>query len=168
MEKNITLEQAAEQLGVPVAAVKKAKADLKRGKHWTVGRYNKTFITPAGVKVLKYELLTGYPVPAEEQPTEVVVGVEPVEPEPVETAPVEEQKPQSGFALDRLLAEGETATVLLTRMPNNRILKVNYKGEERICMCKDSRFFVPGMVIPVRLDGDNLVAKFQPRRLGKF
>ena len=97
-----------------------------------------------------------------------VVGVEPVESEPMETAPVEEQKPQSGFALDRLLAEGETATVLLTRMPNNRLLKVNYKGAERICMCKDSRFFVPGMVIPVRLDGDNLVAKFQPRRLGKF
>ena len=167
MEKNITLEQAAEQLGIPVAALKKAKADLKRGKHWTVGRYNKTFITPAGVEVLRSNLVPES-APAEEQPSEVVVGVELVEPEPVETAPVEEQKPQSGFALDRLLAEGETATVLLTRMPNNRILKVNYKGAERICMCKDSRFFVPGMVIPVRLDGDNLVAKFQPRRLGKF
>ena len=167
MEKNITLEQAAEQLGVPVAALKKAKADLKRGKHWTVGRYNKTFLTPAGVEVLSSKLVPES-APAEEQPSEVVVGVEEVESEPVETAPVEEQKPQSGFALDRLLAEGETATVLLTRMPNNRILKVNYKGAERICMCKDSRFFVPGMVIPVRLDGDNLVAKFQPRRLGKF
>jgi hypothetical protein len=183
--KAIPLEQFAASLGVASDQLKPLKAQLKRGKHWIVGRYNKTYLTAAGQDKLK-ELVAA--------PVEQDSGVEPIsEPETppeADVAPsevqaswaeasqaitdaleehgIEPDAPKTGSALERLLAESETATVLRTRFTNNRVLLVSYEGTERVCLCKDSRYFVPGMVIPVRPDGDSLVAKFQPRRLGKF
>ena len=181
----IPLEQFATSLGVASDQLKPLKTKLKRGKHWIVGRYNKTYLTAAGQYRLKELVAT--PV---EQKAEVEPVSEPETPPEAEVAPSEEQTswaevsqaitealeehgiepdtPKTGSALERLLAESETATVLRTRFTNNRVLLVSYEGTERVCLCKDSRYFVPGMVIPVRQDGDNLVAKFQPRRLGKF
>ena len=165
--KALTLEEAAIQLGATLSAVKEAKASLKRGKHWTVGRYNKPYVNAAGMAKLK-EILA----PMEEQEPEQVLESEPVEVVPVFLDPVEEQiievKPNATNALERLLAENDTAVVVATRFPNRRMLRVKYGEEERWCQCKDSRYFVPGMVIPVRQDGEHLVAKLQPRRLGKF
>jgi len=162
--KALTLEEAAIQLGATLSAVKEAKASLKRGKHWTVGRYNKPYVNAAGMAKLK-EILA----PMEEQEPEQVLESEPVEVVPVFLDPVEEQVAETKpNALERLLAENDTAVVKETRFPNRRMLKVKYGEEERWCQCKDSRYFVPGMVIPVRQDGEHLVAKLQPRRLGKF
>lgn len=165
--KALTLEEAASELGATLDAVKEAKASLKRGKHWTVGRYNKPYVNAAGMLKLK-EILA----PVEEQKPEQVLESDPVEVVPVILDPFEMQepaeRPEVANALERLLAENETATVVATRFPNRRMLKVRYGAEDRWCQCKDSRYFVPGMVIPVRQDGDNLVAKLQPRRLGKF
>ncbi len=162
--KALTLEEAASQLGATLTAVKEAKASLKRGKHWTVGRYNKPYVNAAGMARLK-EILA----PIEEQEPEQVLESEPVEVVPVVLDPVEEQVAETKpNALERLLAENDTAVVMETRFPNRRMLKVKYNEEERWCQCKDSRYFVPGMVIPVRQDGEHLVSKLQPRRLGKF
>lgn len=163
--KAIPLEQFAASLGVASDQLKPLKAQLKRGKHWIVGRYNKTYLTAAGQDKLKE--LVAAPV---EQEADVESVNDAGTPPEADLAPseVQEPAPKTGSALERLLAESETATVLRTRFTNNRVLLVSYEGTERVCLCKDSRYFVPGMVIPVRQDGDNLVAKFQPRRLGKF
>lgn len=183
--KAIPLDTFATSLGVASDQLKPLKAKLKRGKHWIVGRYNKTYLTAAGQDRLK-ELLAA-PV---EQEADVEPVSEPETPPKADVAPsevqtswaeasqsitealeqhgIEPDAPKTGSALERLLAESETATVLRTRFTNNRVLLVSFEGKERVCLCKDSRYFVPGMVIPVRPDGDNLVAKFQPRRLGKF
>ena len=158
--KAILLDEYAASLGMSPAQAKSAKASLKRGRHWIVGRYNKSFLTKAGQEALRQ-----LAAPVEVQEPEIVVGVESEQDEKHEKAP---QEVQNEPALARMLRESDTATVLVTRMPNRRLLKVNHHGEEKICICKDSHYFVPGMVIPVRQDGENLVAKFQPRRLGKF
>lgn len=168
--KAISIEDFAALHSVTVESVKEMKPQLKQGRHWVIGRYKKTMLTPAGQKkALELLVIDNATVEAPETSQlpmgsqEVDMVEPPVTDVPPELPPV---APQSGLA--RLLSESDTATVLVTRMPNLKLLKVNYKGEERICKCRDSRYFVPGMVIPVRLDGDTLVAKFQPRRLGKF
>jgi hypothetical protein len=184
--KAIPLEQFATSLGVASDQLKPLKAQLKRGKHWIVGRYNKTYLTAAGQDRLKELVATSVeqeaniePVSEPETPPEADAAPSEVQEsswaeasqaitEALEQHGIEPDAPKTGSALGRLLAESETATVLRTRFTNNRVLLVSFKGEDRICLCKDSRYFVPGMVIPVRPDGDNLVAKFQPRRLGKF
>jgi hypothetical protein len=183
--KAIPLEQFAASLGVASDQLKPLKAQLKRGKHWIVGRYNKTYLTAAGQDRLKELVATPVeqdsgvePVSEPETPPEADVAPSEVQTswaeasqaitDALEEHGIEPDAPKTGSALERLLAESETATVLRTRFTNNRVLLVSYEGKERICLCKDSRYFVPGMVIPVRQDGDNLVAKFQPRRLGKF
>lgn len=164
--KAISIEDFAALHSVTVESVKELKPQLKHGRHWVIGRYKKTMLTPAGQKkVLELLVIDNATVEAPEA-SELPMGsqeADVIEPLVTDVPPV---APQSGLA--RLLSESDTATVLVTRMPNLKLLKVNYKGEERICKCRDSRYFVPGMVIPVRLDGDILVAKFQPRRLGKF
>jgi len=183
--KAIPLEQFAASLGVASDQIKSLKAQLKRGKHWIVGRYNKTYLTAAGQDRLKE--LVAAPV---EQEADVEPVSEPETPSKPEVAPsevqaswaeasqaitealeqhgIEPDAPKTGSALERLLAESDTAVVKHTRFTNLRVLLVHHNGSDRLCLCKDSRYFVPGMVIPVRQDGDNLVAKFQPRRLGKF
>lgn len=158
--KAILLDEYAVSLGMSLVQVKSAKASLKRGKHWIVGRYNKSYLTKAGQEALRQ-----LAAPVEVQEPEVVVGVES---EPAEKPVEAPQEVQNEPALARMLRESDTAVVKHTRFVNLRVLLVTHNGSDRLCQCKDSRYFVPGMVIPVRQDGENLVAKFQPRRLGKF
>lgn len=158
--KAILLDEYAASLGMSPAQAKSAKASLKRGKHWVIGRYNKSYLTKAGQEALRQ-----LAAPVEAQEPEVVVGVEP---EPAEKPVEASQEVQNEPALARMLRESDTAVVKHTRFVNLRVLLVTHNGSDRLCQCKDSRYFVPGMVIPVRQDGENLVAKFQPRRLGKF
>jgi hypothetical protein len=167
--KAISIEDFAALHSVTVESVKELKPQLKQGRHWVIGRYKKTMLTPAGQKkVLELLVIDNATVEAPEAPeaSELPMGSQEVDVVELPVTELPPVAPQSGLA--RLLSESDTATVLVTRMPNLKLLKVNYKGEERICKCRDSRYFVPGMVTPVRLDGDTLIAKFQPRRLGKF
>lgn len=154
--KPILLDDLAASLGADAKAL---KAQLKQGKHWTVGRYNKTYLTPAGQAKAK-ELYA----PAVEQDEAIEAKLEEAASEP----PEQPEPPKADAGLARLLAESETAVVKHTRFANKRVLLVTHKGSDRICLCKDSRYFTPGMVIPVRYDGNGLVSKYQPRRLGKL
>ena len=154
--KPILLDDLAASLGVKP---KQVKAELKPGKHWFIGRYKKTYLNPAGQAKAK-ELYA----PAVEQDEAIEAKLEEAASEP----PEQPEPPKADAGLARLLAESETAVVKHTRFANKRVLLVTHKGSDRICLCKDSRYFTPGMVIPVRYDGNGLVSKYQPRRLGKL
>ena len=154
--KAIPIDEIAASLGADAKAL---KAQLKQGKHWVIGRYNKTMITPAGQAKAK-ELYA--PAVAQDE------AIEPELEEAVSEPPAQSEPPKGDAGLARLLAESETAVVKHTRFANKRVLLVTHKGSDCICLCKDSRYFTPGMVIPVRYDGATLVSKYQPRRLGKL
>jgi hypothetical protein len=79
-----------------------------------------------------------------------------------------EDVPQVLNATQRLFEGEETAIVKRCRMPNRSMLIVEYRGREVICRCKDSSMFIPGMKIIIRMDGLNLMSKYQPRKLGRY
>lgn len=161
--KAIPLDEIATSLGADAKAL---KAQLKQGKHWVIGRYNKTMITPAGQAKAK-ELYGSWAKASDEIHERLEeAGIDPYA--PAEETPVQPEPPKGDAGLARLLAESETAVVKHTRFANKRVLLVTHKGSDCICLCKDSRYFTPGMVIPVRYDGSTLVSKYQPRRLGKL
>lgn len=157
--KAIPIDQLATELSLSPEQVKSVKTDLKQGKHWVIGRYNKTMITPAGQAKAK-ELYA--PAVAKDE------AIEPELEEAVSEPPAQPEAPKGDAGLARLLAESETAVVKHTRFANKCVLLVTHKGNDCICLCKDSRYFTPGMVIPVRYDRNTLVSKYQPRRLGKL
>ena len=161
--KPILLDDLAASLGADAKAL---KAQLKQGKHWTVGRYNKTYLTPAGQA--KAKELCGSWAQASDKIHEQLedAGIDPYA--PVSEPPAQPEPPKADAGLARLLAESETAVVKHTRFANKRVLLVTRKDGDCICLCRDSRYFTPGMVIPVRYDGNVLVSKYQPRRLGKL
>ncbi len=82
--------------------------------------------------------------------------------------PESEDTPQVLNATQRLFAGEETAIVKRCRLPNKQMMIVEYRGKEMICRCKDSSMFIPGMKIVIRMDGVNLMSKYQPRRLGRY
>jgi len=84
-------------------------------------------------------------------------------PQPVEDVP---QEPMN--ATNRLFDGEETAVVKRCRLPNRQAMVVEYRGKEVVCRCKDSSMFIPGMKIIIRMDGLNLMSKYQPRKLGKY
>ena len=100
-----------------------------------------------------------------------------LEKDPTEEEPINEQAldepesedvPQVLNATQRLFADEETAIVKRCRLPNKQMMSVEYRGKEMICRCKDSSMFIPGMKIIIRMDGVNLMSKYQPRRLGRY
>ena len=91
--------------------------------------------------------------------------------EPINTqaiVPQSEDVPQVVSATDKLFAGEETAIVKRCRLPNRQMMVVEYRGKEVICRCKDSAMFIPGMKIIIRMDGLNLMSKYQPRKLGRY
>lgn len=91
--------------------------------------------------------------------------------EPINTqaiVPQIEDVPQMVSATDRLFEGEETAIVKRCRLPNRQMMIVDYRGKEVICRCKDSAMFIPGMKIIIRMDGLNLMSKYQPRKLGRY
>ena len=82
--------------------------------------------------------------------------------------PQSEDVPQIVSATDRLFAGEETAIVKRCRLPNRQMMIVEHRGKEVICRCKDSSMFIPGMKIIIRMDGLNLMSKYQPRKLGRY
>ena len=82
--------------------------------------------------------------------------------------PQSEDVPQVVSATDKLFAGEETAIVKRCRLPNRQMMIVEYRGKEVICRCKDSAMFIPGMKIIIRMDGLNLMSKYQPRKLGRY
>jgi len=79
-----------------------------------------------------------------------------------------EDVPQVLNATQRLFEGEETAIVKRCRLPNQKMMVVEYRGKEVLCHCKDSSMFIPGMKIIIRMDGMNLMSKYQPRRLGRY
>lgn len=104
--------------------------------------------------------------------TVVDLDKEPMEDEPINEqaldVPQSEDVPQVVSATDRLFAGEETAIVKRCRLPNTQMMVVEYRGKEVICRCKDSSMFIPGMRIIIRMDGLNLMSKYQPRKLGRY
>ena len=93
------------------------------------------------------------------------------EEEPINTQAIVPQiadVPQVVSATDKLFAGEETAIVKRCRLPNRQMMIVEYRGKEVICRCKDSSMFIPGMKIIIRMDGLNLMSKYQPRKLGRY
>jgi hypothetical protein len=96
--------------------------------------------------------------------------------DPMEDEPINEQAivpqiedvPQVLNATQKLFEGEETAIVKRCRLPNRQMLIVEYRGKEVICRCKDSSMFIPGMKIIIRMDGLNLMSKYQPRKLGRY
>ena len=82
--------------------------------------------------------------------------------------PQTEDVPQVLNATQRLFEGEETAIVKRCRLPNQKMMVVEYRGKEVLCHCKDSSMFIPGMKIIIRMDGLNLMSKYQPRRLGRY
>jgi len=82
--------------------------------------------------------------------------------------PQTEDVPQVLNATQRLFEGEETAIVKRCRLPNQKMMVVEYRGKEVLCHCKDSSMFIPGMKIIIRMDGMNLMSKYQPRRLGRY
>jgi len=82
--------------------------------------------------------------------------------------PQTEDVPQVLNATQRLFEGEETAIVKRCRLPNRQMMIVEYRGKEVICRCKDSSMFIPGMKIIIRMDGLNLMSKYQPRKLGRY
>jgi hypothetical protein len=100
------------------------------------------------------------------------VQFEEVDDEPINEqaldVPQIEDVPQVLNATDRMFAGEETAIVKRCRLPNQKMMVVEYRGKEVLCHCKDSSMFIPGMKIIIRMDGLNLMSKYQPRRLGRY
>ncbi len=100
------------------------------------------------------------------------VQLEEVEDEPINEqaldVPQSEDVPQVLNATQKLFEGEETAIVKRCRLPNRQMMIVDYRGREVICRCKDSSMFIPGMKIIIRMDGMNLMSKYQPRRLGRY
>lgn len=95
--------------------------------------------------------------------------IEPINDHVIEDVPQVEDVPQEPMnATDRLFDGEETAIVKRCRLPNRQAMVVEYRGKEVVCRCKDSSMFIPGMRIIIRMDGLNLMSKYQPRRLGKY
>lgn len=103
--------------------------------------------------------------------TVVDLDKEPMEDEPINEqaiVPQSEDVPQVVSATDKLFAGEETAIVKRCRLPNRQMMIVEHRGKEVICRCKDSSMFIPGMRIIIRMDGLNLMSKYQPRKLGRY
>jgi hypothetical protein len=104
--------------------------------------------------------------------TFVDLDKDPMEDEPINEqaldVPQSEDVPQVLNATQRLFEGEETAIVKRCRLPNKQMMIVEYRGKEVICRCKDSSMFIPGMRIIIRMDGLNLMSKYQPRKLGRY
>ena len=160
----MTINQLAEETGFKLSVLKKHLATMKKGRHWSVGRYKQAHLTPAGEAMLR-ELLS----PAEPEP-EVVEDVAPFvceTPNSVEVKLGANSQPVGTLA-DRMLDGHDTATVKMVRLPNTRLLLVEHAGKEVQCLCKDNRFFVPAMKIAVKWVGGKLASVFQPRKIGRW
>jgi len=104
--------------------------------------------------------------------TAVDLDKDPMDDEPINEqaldVPQIEDVPQVLNATQKLFEGEETAIVKRCRLPNRQMMIVEYRGKEVICRCKDSSMFIPGMKIIIRMDGLNLMSKYQPRKLGRY
>ena len=95
--------------------------------------------------------------------------IEPINDHVIEDVPQVEDVPQEPMnATEKLFDGEETAIVKRCRLPNRQAMVVEYRGKEVVCRCKDSSMFIPGRKIIIRMDGLNLMSKYQPRKLGKY
>lgn len=121
---------------------------------------HKFFVNDFGESLLSLSKYKVVQIPSEE------VEDEPINEQAI--VPQSEDVPQIVSATDRLFAGEETAIVKRCRLPNRQMMIVEHRGKEVICRCKDSSMFIPGMRIIIRMDGLNLMSKYQPRKLGRY
>jgi len=156
-EGTVPLLLAAEKHGL----TKKEAKDILLGVEGSFVKVgHKYFVNDFGDNLLSLSKYKVVQIPSEE-----------VEDEPINTqaiVPQSEDVPQVVSATDRLFAGEETAIVKRCRLPNRQMMIVEYRGKEVICRCKDSAMFIPGMKIIIRMDGLNLMSKYQPRKLGRY
>lgn len=93
---------------------------------------------------------------------------EPINEQAMDEVPDSDTVPITMTATDRLFDGEEIAIVKRCRLPNRQMMIVEYRGKEMICRCKDSFMFIPGMRIVIRMDGANLMSKYQPKKLGRY
>jgi len=153
-EGTVPLLIAAEKHGL---SKKEAKDKLLAVEGSFVKVGHKFFVNSLGDSILSL---------AKEQVSELVEE-EPINEQALDV-PQTEDVPQVLNATDRMFAGEETAIVKRCRLPNKQMMIVDYRGKEVICRCKDSSMFIPGMKIIIRMDGLNLMSKYQPRKLGRY
>ena len=162
----MTINQLAEETGVKLKTLKKHLATMKKGRHWSIGRYKQTHLTPAGEAMLR-DLIAAPVDKPEEQIVEDVAQFECETPNSVEVKLGTNSQP-AGTLAERMLDGHDIATVKMVRLPNPRLLLVEHAGKEVQCLCKDNRFFVPAMKIAVKRVGEKLASVFQPRKIGRW
>ena len=154
-EGTVPLLLAAEKHGM---SKKEAKDILLEVPQSFVKVGHKFFVNAFGDNLLSLRKTIDTAIETEEEPIN----------EQALDVPQSEDVPQVVSATDRLFAGEETAIVKRCRLPNRQMMIVEYRGKEVICRCKDSAMFIPGMKIIIRMDGLNLMSKYQPRKLGRY
>ncbi len=157
-EGTVPLLIAAEKHGL---SKKEAKDKLLAVSGSFVKVGHKFFVNSLGDSILSLAKYKVVQIPSEE------VEDEPINEQALDV-PQTEDVPQVLNATDRLFDGEETAIVKRCRLPNKQMMIVDYRGKEVICRCKDSSMFIPGMNIIIRMDGLNLMSKYQPRKLGRY
>lgn len=157
-EGTIPLLIAAEKHGL---SKKEAKDKLLAVSGSFVKVGHKFFVNSFGDSILNLAKYKVVQIPSEE------VDDEPINEQALDVPQIEDV-PQVLNATDRLFDGEETAIVKRCRLPNKQMMIVDYRGKEVICRCKDSSMFIPGMKIIIRMDGLNLMSKYQPRKLGRY
>jgi hypothetical protein len=153
-EGTVPLLIAAEKHGL---SKKEAKEKLLAVSSSFVKVGHKFFVNSLGDSILSL---------AKEKANELVDD-EPINEQALDV-PQSEDVPQVLNATQRLFDGEETAIVKRCRLPNQKMMVVEYRGKEVLCHCKDSSMFIPGMKIIIRMDGMNLMSKYQPRKLGRY
>jgi hypothetical protein len=156
-EGTVPLLLAAEKHGL---TKKEAKEILLAVPQSFVKVGHKFFVNTFGESLLSLSKYKVVQIPSEE------VDDEPINEQAI--VPQSEDVPQVLNATQRLFEGEETAIVKRCRLPNRQMMIVEYRGKEVICRCKDSAMFIPGMKIIIRMDGLNLMSKYQPRKLGRY
>ena len=154
-EGTVPLLLAAEKHGM---SKKEAKDILLEVPQSFVKVGHKFFVNAFGDNLLSLRKTIDTAIETEEEPIN----------EQALDVPQSEDVPQVVSATDKLFAGEETAIVKRCRLPNRQMMIVEYRGKEVICRCKDSAMFIPGMKIIIRMDGLNLMSKYQPRKLGRY
>jgi len=157
-EGTVPLLLAAEKHGM---SKKEAKDKLLAVEGSFVKVGHKYFVNAFGDNILSLARYNEVQIPSEE------VDDEPINEQALDVPQIEDV-PQVLNATQRLFEGEETAIVKRCRLPNRQMMIVEYRGKEVICRCKDSSMFIPGMRIIIRMDGLNLMSKYQPRKLGRY
>jgi hypothetical protein len=159
-EKHGFTKKEAKELLLPISG-----SFQKVGHKFFVNSFGETILNLARIKRDDVEPINEQAVESFEE-TIGFVKLNPIMESEQERSENIPHKPMN--ATEKLFEGEETAIVKRCRLPNRQAMIVEYRGKEVVCRCKDSYMFIPGMKIIIRMDGLNLMSKYQPRKLGKY